>query len=63
MEKKFLSHELIKKVPDPEDRDAFETLERIVNNFPQMDDGWINVFLTRFHCKGLSYYLSKYGVQ
>jgi uncharacterized damage-inducible protein DinB len=51
---------LLKKVPDDEDVDAFSTLYRILEHTPDMEEKWINVILTRFHCKPLSYYINKY---
>ena len=53
--------DLINKTPEPEDQDAFDTINRIFEDNPSMEDNWINVFLTRFHCKPLSYYLQKYS--
>jgi len=54
--------EIIKKVPDPEDKDAFSTLERLYKNDPFCENEWVNVFMTRFHCKPFSYYLTKYQI-
>ena len=51
---------LLKQIPDKEDQEAFDTIKLVLDYDPNTPDNWVNVFLTRYHCKPLSYYLNKY---